>query len=248
MRRSSDNYRIYEAIHPVSDSEQTVVDYLDTLEVEVEFFDGKTILDCGYGGIGWALDLFLKSNSKKVYGIDINANWIPVMENKFKEFSYKLDLQNGELLDLPYSDNYFDYVHCHGVLHHIQNWETGLTELCRVVKNGGTLYLMVYGQYGPLGRVVNNFLRQLGKVIPFRMMNLLVEKLGLFSNHEYSILDMMYVETELHFSGEVIQEALEKLKFNDIQFHKSTKWARHRIMTSGLLFGKNVNHIVTAKK
>ena len=248
MRKSSENYRIYEAIHPISDSDQTVVDYLDTLDLTIDFFDEKTILDCGYGGIGWALDLFLKSKSKKVYGIDINGTWIPVMENKFKEFNHKLDLRMGHILNLPYEDHYFDYVHCHGVLHHIQNWEAGLTELCRVVKSDGTLYLMVYGQYGILGRLVNKSLRLLGKVIPFRIMNLFVDKLGFLNNHEYSILDMMYVQTELHFSHEMIQQALEKNNFKDVKFHKSTKWARHKIMTSGILFGKNVNHMVTARK
>ena len=170
------------------------------------------------------------------------------MENKFKEFNHKLDLRMGHILNLPYEDHYFDYVHCHGVLHHIQNWEAGLTELCRVVKSDGTLNLMVYGQYGILGRLVNKSLRLLGKVIPFRIMNLFVDKLGFLNNHEYSILDMMYVQTELHFSHEMIQQALEKNNFKGVKFHKSTKWARHKIMTSGILFGKNVNHMVTARK
>jgi len=68
---------------------------------------------------------------------------------------------------------------------------------------------MVYGQYGPLGRLVNKLLRKLGKVIPFRSMNTFVENFAFFRNHEYSILDMMYVETELHFSSDVILAALE---------------------------------------
>jgi ubiquinone/menaquinone biosynthesis C-methylase UbiE len=248
MRNNPENYRIYEAIHPISNSDQTVIDYLDSLGIKADFFDEKVILDCGFGGIGWALDLFLKTKSKKVYGIDINPNWIPVMENKFKEFNHKIDLQHGQLLKLPYKESYFDYVHCHGVLHHVQNWEAGLAELSRVMKSGGTLYLMVYGQYGPVGRIVNNFLRLIGKVFPFRIMSLIVEKMEILSNHEYSILDMMYVETELHFSREMIEKALEKLNFKDVKFHKSAKWARHRIMTSGILFGKNVNHMVTARK
>jgi ubiquinone/menaquinone biosynthesis C-methylase UbiE len=248
MRRSSENYRIYEAIHPVSVSGRTVVDYMDTLGITLEFFDGKTILDCGFGGVGWALELFLSGKSTKVYGIDINRNWVAVMEDRFKDYGDRLNLQNGQLLNLPYDDNFFDYVHCHGVLHHVQNWEAGLKELCRVVKSEGTLYLMVYGQYGPLGRLVNKLLRKLGKVIPFRLMNTFVENFAFFRNHEYSILDMMYVETELHFSSDVILAALEKLGFKEIRFHKSAKWDKHRILTSGMLFGKKVNHVVTAKK
>lgn len=44
MRKSSENYRIYEAIHPISDSDQTVVDYLDTLDLTIDFFDEKLFL------------------------------------------------------------------------------------------------------------------------------------------------------------------------------------------------------------
>jgi len=139
MRRSSENYRIYEAIHPVSVSGRTVEDYMDTLGITLEFFDGKTILDCGFGGVGWALELYLSGKSTKVYGIDINRNWVDVMEDRFKDYGDRLNLQNGQLLNLPYDDNFFDCVHCHGVLHHVQNWESGLKELCRVVKSEGTL-------------------------------------------------------------------------------------------------------------
>ena len=51
MRKSSENYRIYEAIHPISDSDQTVVDYLDTLDLtnaRVFLRSEQNLPLCGY--------------------------------------------------------------------------------------------------------------------------------------------------------------------------------------------------------
>ena len=49
--------KLYEDIHPFIDVEQTIDDYLETLRIGPEFFKGKNILDCGFGGTGWAVEL-----------------------------------------------------------------------------------------------------------------------------------------------------------------------------------------------
>jgi SAM-dependent methyltransferase len=54
----------------------------------------------------------------------------------------RIRVQRGDLLNLPFSDGTFDYVHCWGVLMHIPRLETALGELIRVLKPGGKLILM----------------------------------------------------------------------------------------------------------
>ena len=54
----------------------------------------------------------------------------------------KLQLQQGNLLDLPFEDDSWPYVHCWGVLMHIPHLEQALRELARVTAPGGKLVLM----------------------------------------------------------------------------------------------------------
>ena len=53
----------------------------------------------------------------------------------------RVDLQEGSLLALPFDDDAFENVLCWGVLMHIPEIETALSELCRVVAPGGRLVI-----------------------------------------------------------------------------------------------------------
>ena len=41
-------------------------------------------------------------------------------------------------------DNFFDFVHCAGVLHHTTDLPAGIKELARVTKEGGILVITTY--------------------------------------------------------------------------------------------------------
>src|SRR5262249_32258302 len=45
----------------------------------------------------------------------------------------RIRLERGDLLELPFSDGAFDYVHCWGVLMHVPKLEVALGELIRVL-------------------------------------------------------------------------------------------------------------------
>ncbi len=74
---------------------------------------------------------FLNAN----YLVDIRE--IKVPENK--QF-IKHDLNN---LPLPFKDNFFDEVHCHHVLEHIDNTEEFLKEVLRILNYMGKLHLTI---------------------------------------------------------------------------------------------------------
>jgi SAM-dependent methyltransferase len=48
-------------------------------------------------------------------------------------------------------DRAFDFIHCHGVLHHLAQPEAGLGALAGVLRPGGAMSLMVYARYGRRG-------------------------------------------------------------------------------------------------
>ena len=75
-----------------------------------------------------------------------------------KEFDGRYELTTGNVLNISFADNTFDFVHCGGVLHHSADVMQGIRELARVTKVGGILYIHTYGA-GGLVREVTTFFR-----------------------------------------------------------------------------------------
>ena len=133
------------------------------LEVEDDWFVGKTCLDAGCGSNANATYSMMSMGAEKVHAFDLDPGHGPTIldtvPDRLQEFEGRYELSLGNVLDLHYPDELFDFVHCSGVLHHSQDVYQGLRELARVTKPGGTLYVMLNGK-GGLIREFLNFLRQ----------------------------------------------------------------------------------------
>jgi ubiquinone/menaquinone biosynthesis C-methylase UbiE len=232
---------IYEDIHPFTDIEYTIDYYLKTLGIEPEYFRGKHVVDCGFGGTGWASELFARSGAATVSGVDLNPRWAERLRGRLAKYDVPTDLRPGNVLDLPFEDERFDYVHSHGVMHHTVDWKRGVSEMVRVLKPGGAMYLGVYARFGPLGRAIYWTLRSLARIIPYSWAAALVKKTGFLRYSEYSILDLAYVPVEEHLSEEEVLEHLRSLGIEDVRVCQNYKW-RSGILTHPLLFGKTVHH------
>lgn len=77
----------------------------------------------------------------------------------------EIELGQANLLDLPFEDESWDYVHCWGVLMHIPHLEQALRELSRVVKPGGKLVIMENNMRSLHVQVYEPLLRMLKTVL-----------------------------------------------------------------------------------
>jgi SAM-dependent methyltransferase len=59
----------------------------------------------------------------------------------FSNLSYSVDLSSAKLEDLPYKDGQMDLVICINVLDHVNNYDSCMSEMSRVLKSGGILIL-----------------------------------------------------------------------------------------------------------
>jgi len=59
----------------------------------------------------------------------------------FSNLSYSVDLSSAKLEDLPYKDGQMDLIVCINVLDHVNNYESCMSEMSRVLKSGGILIL-----------------------------------------------------------------------------------------------------------
>jgi len=233
--------RLYEDIHPFADNEYTIDYYLKTVGFGPEFFKGKHCLDCGFGGTGWASELFARSGAASVTGIDLNPRWVERIERRLSDYDLPKDFRAGSVLELPFDDDRFDYVHSHGVMHHTVDWKRGVTEMVRVCRPGGTLYLGVYAKFGPGGRLIYATLRGLAKIVPYGVASWIVRRTGFLRYSEYSILDLAYVPVEEHLSEDDVVGHLRSLGIRTIDVRQNWKW-RKGLLTHPLLFGKPVHH------
>src|SRR4029079_12442937 len=55
-------------------------------------------------------------------------------------------IQHNVLQPVPLSEQSFDLVWCFGVLHHTGDTHAGFLHLCPLVREGGQLFLMLYGE------------------------------------------------------------------------------------------------------
>ncbi|MBD1870265.1 3-demethylubiquinone-9 3-O-methyltransferase [Cyanobacteria bacterium FACHB-471] len=93
------------------------------------------VLDIGCGG-GLACEALAKLGAE-VSGIDLSENSIKVAKEHASQSQLEIDYQRGSAEVLPYSSHTFDVVLCFDVLEHVSNLEKVLSEVHRVLSQGG---------------------------------------------------------------------------------------------------------------
>ena len=94
---------------------------------------------CGTGQV--ARPLTKKMNY--VYGVDISMGMVQkAFEVSQKDIINNISFARCDSENLPFKDNFFDFVSCSGALHAFPNAEKSLSEMQRVLKIGGVLSIM----------------------------------------------------------------------------------------------------------
>ena len=107
----------------------------------------KNILDVATGTGDLAIAM-LKASPDKITGIDISNGMLEIGRKKIKEkgLEDKITLQQADSENLPFEDNNFDAVCVSFGARNFENLEKGLSEMFRVLKPGGKLYILEFSQ------------------------------------------------------------------------------------------------------
>jgi ubiquinone/menaquinone biosynthesis C-methylase UbiE len=102
---------------------------------------GERVLEVGFGtGLSF---LNLHDTYREIYGIDLTAD-IDAVKSVFDGIGVPTQLRLGNVLEMPYPDQYFDTVLLISILEHLkpEDQEKAFSEIARVLKPGGQV---VYG-------------------------------------------------------------------------------------------------------
>ncbi len=99
-----------------------------------------TLLDIGTATGDVILRAFEQNKIKKAFGLDLSKKMLNIAKNKLKDKPAYLAIGSAE--ELPFKNEVFDNVSMSLVFRHINHKEKMLSEIHRVISNGGRLLIL----------------------------------------------------------------------------------------------------------
>src|SRR5947208_2863477 len=118
----------------------------EEIQIKAEWFRGKDVLDAGCGNGRWTFGL--AQLDAHVTAVDADPAAVEATRRALDEFSIRKEFHVAplEVLSRHVPAKRYDLVFCWGVLHHCRSFTKALKEVCGFVKEGGLLYLYLYGR------------------------------------------------------------------------------------------------------
>ncbi len=220
--------RLYGEIHALIPPE-TVARYRallspDHLEVAEDFFVGARCLDAGFGGTGRALFSMVAQGAERAFGVDLSLENARNARAQNAAVRGRTSLAVASLLALPFRQGSFNFVHCNGVLPCLRDPVPGFRELTRVLRDGGTLYVSVYGRGGCITWLALAG-RAAARCIPQGWMHGLLQR-GLRLNGLLvgNILDVLYAPAQGRFTEAEVRRWFREAGFAEARRLRNTPW------------------------
>ncbi len=171
------------------------------------FLKNSSILDSGCG-TGRYIRMYQKYQPKNIFGLDIGEEIVLKNIEKFKK-NKNIIFVKGNIKNLKFPDNKFDFVNSLGVLHHSEESMSKLIqEHSRVLKVNGYMFVFIVSSSGGLRFDLWRFCRELLKNVPIKVTyNYLIDKISPLRIQAF--LDHSYGEYQI-ISRKKFEEILKK--------------------------------------
>ena len=174
----------------------------------------NTILDVATGTADFALSAYDAIQPARIVGVDISEDMIRVGEEKVKaaKKSDFIDLMRADSMNLPFDSQSFDAATIAFGVRNFESLEKGLTEICRVIRDGGSLAIL------ELSVPTNPFYR-FGYRIFTKIFIPIMAKILKTNSTAYSYLPE---SIDAFPQGEVMKALLLKVGFKEVEIKKYT--------------------------
>lgn len=108
----------------------------------------NTILDVATGTGDLAIEARKQIPEVRITGIDVSAKMMEIAREKVTrlKISDKFEFKQSSAESIPYSDNTFDAVMVAFGVRNFENLNKGITEMKRVLKSGGHIYILEFSK------------------------------------------------------------------------------------------------------
>ena len=194
------------------DEKEEYSQFFRHLKITSNDIENKNILDAGCGSARM-LRLLSEKHKANFFGIDLSSSLYDAASIK------SINLIRGDLLKLPFKDNYFDFIFSGGVLHHTGNPQGAFKNLVKSLKSKGKIYIWLYSiEQGIFGKV-RLILPKIYKVphsilylvcwflaCPIYLGGLLLNKYHTFSEIKFKLFDHLSPQyRSVHSENEVLK-------------------------------------------
>lgn len=122
-------------------------------------FKNKKILDAGCGGGFYTIPLAMRSDH--IYALDISLKNLKILKRRAKTRNLQtVYITRGDIENLPYKSNFFDFILLLGVLEHLPNTKKALENSRRILAPKGKIICLVpnlNGVFWKINRLKSKF-------------------------------------------------------------------------------------------
>ena len=219
--------------------------FLNSFTISTSDLSGKTILDagCGHGEV----ELALKNVDVEIFAVDLSYS-VDYVKNQVylekKDTKSTFHFIQGNIHQLPFKSNSFDFVHSAGVLHHTPDTYKGFEKVTKLTKPGGLCFIELYStdHMNILEKIIyriHNWLRIITTKLPHSLLHSICITLApllwcyfeisrvLFKNNKYnkrkigeiklSLFDGLSPKYRFHHSTTEVMDWFIKNKFKDVK-------------------------------
>lgn len=123
-----------------------------------ELRERRLILDAGAGLGREVINLAKDAKNSIVIGLEFSDCAVNALKN-IRGFSNACMIQ-GDILNMPFAQDSFDFILSEGVLHHTPNTRGAFSKCCAALRKGGEIAFYIYRRKGPLREFADDYLRQ----------------------------------------------------------------------------------------
>ena len=128
----------------------------------------RQVLDIATGTGDLAIQLAKHHKSVNITGVDISENMLSIGREKIlkRKLEGRINLKQANSLSLPFADGEFDAAMVAFGVRNFEDLSKGITEIHRVLKNGGSLYVLEFSMPSrfPMRNLYRFYFR---RVLPF---------------------------------------------------------------------------------
>ena len=183
-------------------------------QFDLDWLKGKVCLDAGCGSGRYSVALALHGVAS-VTAVDISDSGLKEASRRAKDFP-QISFQQASVLDLPFEDATFDFVWSAGVIHHTLDFDRSLSELIRVLRPGGKLFLLIYGAGGLRWKAIKA-MRPVVVDLGVQFVDNAIGLSGLPANNRKHFMDDLFVPIQKLTSMKELQAKLLSLGIVNVE-------------------------------